>query len=123
MAVYGIKNYRTLDKFNDMGYLNKKESHYLKSVKEKVRALNHPLRQSILKTINDSENRMNVTDLYRRLKLEQSVASQQLAILRKQGFVETQREGKVIWYSVNHDEIDGFLDKCRGIMEEAVLVV
>ena len=106
-----------------MSYFNKKESSYLKGVKERVRALNHPLRQSILKIIETNDNRMNVTDVYTRLRLEQSVASQQLAILRKQGFVSTNRDGKIIWYSVNQSEIDEFLDKCRVIMEEEDILV
>ncbi len=48
---------------------------------------------------------MVVTDIYATLRLEQSVASQHLAILRKAGFVTTEREGKKIHYRVNHDEI------------------
>jgi DNA-binding transcriptional ArsR family regulator len=36
-----------------------------------------------------------------KLRLEQSVASQHLAILRKAGFVKTDRDGKFIYYSVN----------------------
>jgi len=65
-----------------------------------LRALNHKLRQQILKMI-DEQGKMTVTDLYVKLRLEQSVASQHLAILRKAGFVNTDREGKYIYYSVN----------------------
>ena len=36
-----------------------------------------------------------------KLRLEQSVASQHLAVLRKAGFVTTTRDGKFIYYSVN----------------------
>ena len=49
-----------------------------------------------------------------RLRLEQSVASQHLAILRKAGIVSTQRDGKFIYYSVNFkrlEEIDTFFVK------------
>ena len=66
------------------------------------RALNHKLRISILETIEGSGNKMPVTDLYVKLRLEQSVASQHLAILRRANLVTTQREGKWIFYSVNH---------------------
>lgn len=65
-----------------------------------LRALNHKLRQQILKLIDENE-KMTVTDLYVKLRLEQSVASQHLAILRKAGFVKTIRDGKFIYYSVN----------------------
>jgi DNA-binding transcriptional ArsR family regulator len=65
-----------------------------------LRALNHKLRQQILRLIADNGT-MPVTDIYVKLRLEQSVASQHLAILRKAGFVKTKREGKFIYYSPN----------------------
>lgn len=69
-----------------------------------LRALNHKLRQQILSTIEKNEN-INVTEIYVKLRIEQSVASQHLAILRKANIVKTKREGKIIWYSVNFDRI------------------
>ena len=70
-----------------------------------LRALNHKLRQQILGLIN-VEKKITVTEIYVRLRLEQSVASQHLAILRKVGIVITQRDGKFIYYTVNHKRID-----------------
>ena len=72
-----------------MSYLNKDENDILQRAKLKVRALNHPLRQKMLTLIKDNGNRMNVTDIYVKLRIEQSVASQHLAILRNQGLVST----------------------------------
>ena len=57
-----------------------------------LRAVNHKLRQQILKLI-DEHGKMTVTEIYVKLRLEQSVASQHLAILRKAGFVKTTRDG------------------------------
>ena len=65
-----------------------------------LRAINHKLRQQILKLI-DEQDKITVTEIYIKLRLEQSVASQHLAILRKAGFVKTVRDGKFIYYSVN----------------------
>ena len=70
-----------------------------------LRALNHKLRQLILKTI-DEHKRITVTELYVKLRLEQSVASQHLAILRKAEIVNTVREGKFIFYTINEDRIE-----------------
>ena len=70
-----------------------------------LRAMNHKLRQQLLKLVND-EKRITVTEIYVRLRLEQSVASQHLAILRKAGIVTTEREGKFIFYLVNHKRIE-----------------
>jgi len=78
-----------------------------------LRAVNHKLRQQILKQI-DEQGKITVTELYVKLRLEQSVASQHLAILRKSGFVRTDREGKFIYYSVNADrikELNRFVDE------------
>ena len=75
-----------------------------------LRALNHKLRQQILALI-ESEKKITVTEIYVRLRLEQSVASQHLAIMRRAGVVTTQREGKFIYYLVNYKRIDE-LNQC-----------
>jgi DNA-binding transcriptional ArsR family regulator len=69
-----------------------------------LRAVNHKLRQQILKLI-DEKGKVTVTELYVTLRLEQSVASQHLAVLRKAGYVKTIRDGKFIYYSVNINRI------------------
>ena len=89
------------------------------SVKKAVlilRALNHKLRQQMIRLL-DEKQKMTVTELYVQLRLEQSVASQHLAILRRAGIVSTSREGKFIYYSVNHkrlSEINGFVEDLLG---------
>ena len=70
-----------------------------------LRALNHKLRQQIVKLI-DENKRLTVTEIYVRLRLEQSVASQHLAILRRAGVVKTERDGKFIYYTVNAGRIE-----------------
>jgi DNA-binding transcriptional ArsR family regulator len=96
-----------------MSYLSKTQNETLKAAKMKVRALNHPLRQKMLSLIKDGRNRMNVTDIYVKLRIEQSVASQHLAILRNQGLVSTKRDGKTIWYSVDDAAIKHLLQVCQ----------
>jgi DNA-binding transcriptional ArsR family regulator len=51
-----------------------------------LRALNHKLRQQILKLL-DEKRKVTVTEIYIELRLEQSVTSQHLAILRRAGLV------------------------------------
>lgn len=65
-----------------------------------LRAVNHKLRQRIIDLLEDGET-MTVTDIYIKLRLEQSVASQHLAILRRAGVVATERQGKFIYYSLD----------------------
>ncbi len=70
-----------------------------------LRAVNHKLRQSIIDLLEEG-NRMTVTDIYIKLRLEQSVASQHLAILRRAGVVVTDREGKFIYYSIDKERLN-----------------
>jgi DNA-binding transcriptional ArsR family regulator len=80
-------------------YLNVKKASLV------LRALNHKLRQQIVKMLDEKE-RMTVTEIYVQLRLEQSVASQHLAILRRAGIVRTERDGKFIYYHVNYPRLD-----------------
>lgn len=85
--------------------VNKIDYYNVKKAALTLRALNHKLRQQLIKLI-DEEQKLTVTEIYVRLRLEQSVASQHLAILRKAGIVNTQREGKFIHYVINHKRIE-----------------
>jgi len=67
----------------------------------------------MLSLIKENRNRMNVTNIYVKLRIEQSVASQHLAILRNQGLVKTQRDGKTIWYSVDDAAIKHLISACH----------
>lgn len=80
-----------------------------------LRALNHKLRQQLVKLI-DEEKKITVTEIYVRLRLEQSVASQHLAILRKAGIVSTQRDGKFIYYMINHKRIEEINDMVNQLV-------
>lgn len=69
-----------------------------------LRAINHKLRQRIVDLLEENQH-MTVTDIYIKLRLEQSVASQHLAILRRAGVVITERQGKFINYSLDKDRL------------------
>jgi DNA-binding transcriptional ArsR family regulator len=90
--------------------------HAVKKAAMVLRALNHKLRQQLLKLIEE-EKKITVTEIYVKLRLEQSVASQHLAILRKAEIVGTERDGKFIYYTVNHkriQEINEFVKNLVG---------
>ena len=82
------------DNFPDIDFYN------LKKAAMVLRALNHKLRQQIITTIYENK-RLSVTEIYVKLRLEQSVASQHLSILRKAEVVSTERDGKLIYYKIN----------------------
>jgi len=69
-----------------------------------LRAVDHKLRRRIIDLLEDGDT-MTVTDIYIKLRLEQSVASQHLAILRRAGVVATHRQGKFIYYSLDKERL------------------
>ncbi|MEQ1744271.1 MAG: metalloregulator ArsR/SmtB family transcription factor [Saprospiraceae bacterium] len=81
-----------------------------------LRAVNHKLRQRMIDLLEENQQ-LTVTDIYIKLRLEQSVASQHLAILRKAGVVKTDRQGKFIFYSLDHDR----LSQISRLVEELVI--
>ncbi len=89
--------------------------HSIKKAAMVLRSMNHKLRQQIIKTIYENQ-RLTVTQLYVKLRLEQSVASQHLAILRKAGIVTTERDGKFIFYSINPARIEAINDFVRKLV-------
>jgi DNA-binding transcriptional ArsR family regulator len=89
---------------------------HLKKASLVLRAMNHKLRQQMIKLLDESK-RMTVTEIYVKLRLEQSVASQHLAILRRAGIVSTQRDGKFIYYGINYArvaEVNTFVEDLVG---------
>lgn len=83
---------------------------------EILRALAHPLRLKILQFI-DQNDTINVNKIYNTLKLEQSITSQHLRILRSAGLVDTEKEGKFRHYTINYDRIQTVLSAIRNFNE------
>ena len=83
---------------------------------EILRALAHPLRMRILEFI-DNHKTINVNKIYNTLKLEQSITSQHLRILRLAGVVITSREGKFIHYSIDYSKVNNVLKSVDSFLE------
>lgn len=88
----------------------------LQAASDLLRAIAHPLRMTILEFI-DEKKVINVNKIYNTLKLEQSITSQHLRILRNADLVEAKREGKFIYYSLNYNKIDA-VNKCISAFVE-----
>jgi len=80
------------------------EFEQLKKAALTLRAINHKVRQQILNLVYQNKE-ITVSEIYYQLKLEQSLTSSHLALLRKAGIVNTRREGQSIYYSINHGRI------------------
>lgn len=68
------------------------------------RAVNNKLRNQILHLLHKNQ-KLTVSSIYHTLRIEQSVASQHLAILRKANVVSTMRDGRCIYYSINYQTL------------------
>ncbi|MBK8723039.1 MAG: helix-turn-helix transcriptional regulator [Saprospiraceae bacterium] len=96
----------------------------LQTSSEILRALAHPLRMMILEFI-DTNKSVHVNEIYNTLKLEQSITSQHLRVLRAAGVVVTKREGKYIHYAIDYSKVSNatsavgqFLERNEVILED-----
>jgi DNA-binding transcriptional ArsR family regulator len=80
---------------------------------EFFKALAHPTRIRILERLREGEG--TVGELQRVLGLDQSVVSQQLAVLRRQGIVEAEKQGATVRYGVRDATLFALLDVARQI--------
>lgn len=87
---------------------------YLKKASLLYRAINNKIRLQIMQYLHEHA-RLTVTALYNKLRLDQSATSQHLAVLRKAGLVNTERDGKSIYYSVNYDRVKELHDAAERL--------
>lgn len=81
---------------------------------EFFRALGHPVRVRILQLLREGER--TVGSLQAALDLDSSGTSQQLAALRKQGLVESRREGTSVYYRVKDARTLELLELAKAII-------
>ena len=81
-----------------------------------LRSVSHPLRKKILNLL-EKESGLTVTEIYIRLRIEQSVASQHLSVLRSTGVVKTKRDGKFVHYYLNRDRMEEIANHVEGLIQ------
>lgn len=69
-----------------------------------IRAVNHKLRLKLIDFIGTHES-VNVQTIYKKLRIEQSVASAHLAILRMSNVVVDVKKGQQVFYSINYSRL------------------
>jgi DNA-binding transcriptional ArsR family regulator len=82
------------------------------------RAINHKLRSEIYDYLKQN-GKTNVTKIYQDFQIEQSVASQHLAILRTHGFVKTERKERFILYCVNEERLNQVKEISQQLLKQA----
>ena len=83
---------------------------------EFFRALAHPVRIRILEALVRGER--TVGQLQRDLDLEQSLVSQQLAILRAKNVVAPRKDGTTVYYTLRDPLLGDLLDVARKIFNK-----
>jgi DNA-binding transcriptional ArsR family regulator len=82
-----------------------------------LKAIAHPIRISIVGYLEDGKKR-TVTEIYKKLGIEQATASHHLVILKDRGVLSSKREGKNTWYYLKHANLRNILnsigDCCKG---------
>jgi DNA-binding transcriptional ArsR family regulator len=76
----------------------------LDNAADKLRSLAHPMRVEIIQMLH-THKKMNVTEIYKKLKIEQASASHHLNILKIRGILESRRSGKKTYYSIREDAV------------------
>lgn len=71
---------------------------------ELMRALAHPLRLKILEYLDQNQT-IQVNHIYNALKIEQSIASQHLRILKNAGVLMADKDGKYMHYTIDYPRI------------------
>lgn len=82
-----------------------------------LRAINHPLRLSILKLI-DEKQKITVTEIHKSLNIHQAIASQNLAVLKRAGFLQTKKESKFVYYTLQYNFILHFSKTISSLIEK-----
>lgn len=77
------------------------------------RALSHPVRIRILEILTGGDR--SVQELQDALNLDQPVVSQQLAVLRNQGIVASEKKGQSVRYALRDPAIKELLAVARRI--------
>jgi ArsR family transcriptional regulator len=81
---------------------------------ELFRTLGHPVRIRVLELLQDGPK--PVRDLLIAIEVEASNLSQQLAVLRRAGLVESTREGALVMYSLSTPDVADLLAAGRRIL-------
>jgi DNA-binding transcriptional ArsR family regulator len=74
-----------------------------------LKAIAHPMRIAILSFLEDG-NKMTVTEIHRKLQIEQSTTSHHLGILKDKGVLCSKREGKNTYYFLKHERLSNIVD-------------
>jgi len=84
----------------------------LEQLAMRLKAIAHPTRIAIIEMLS-KDGRMSVTEIYSQLDIEQAAASHHLNIMKSKGILDSRREGKKIFYSLQNESLSEII-RCVG---------
>lgn len=82
---------------------------------EALKALGHPVRLKIVRALSGQER--NVGEIEEAASIGQPTLSQQLAVLRAAGLVETRREAKLVYYRLHQERLSTIEVALGGLVD------
>lgn len=89
----------------------------LLAMSELFKILGDPTRLRIVNALS-KERELCVCDLSRALDMTQSAISHQLSLLRRSRLVRFRKDGKVVFYSLDDDHVEGLISIAAGHVSE-----
>jgi DNA-binding transcriptional ArsR family regulator len=86
----------------------------LETAASKLRLVAHPMRIAIIELLKEVPQ-LTVTEIYKKLKLEQAETSHHLTLLKSSGILASKREGKQSLYYLKRESFQYLIeciDKC-----------
>ncbi|PKP51575.1 MAG: transcriptional regulator [Bacteroidetes bacterium HGW-Bacteroidetes-1] len=87
----------------------------LEQLAGRLKAIAHPTRIAIIEMLSEKA-KLSVTEIYLYLDIEQAAASHHLNIMKNKGILDSRRDGKKIYYSLQNEalsEIIKCVNKCK----------
>ncbi len=92
--------------YMELNTLNPKQ---LETASSMLKAIAHPMRIAILSFL-DNGQRLTVTEIHEKLKIEQSTTSHHLGIMKDKGVLSSQRDGKNTYYFLRHEQLSQIVE-------------
>jgi len=89
----------------------------LEAAASKLRAIAHPMRIAIIDLLHENQ-KQSVTEIYKKLNIEQASASHHLNILKNKGVLISKRDGKKIYYSLKNQTLTEIIECINRCNEE-----
>ena len=82
-----------------------------------LRAVGDPVRLQVLRQLARNEE-MSVNALVQAVRVSQPLISWHLGVLRRSGLVDMRKEGRLVWYSLNHQALRSFDERFHTWIED-----